>query len=205
MSISIDNFSVGIDEWITVSGSTIFTVDVIDLDNLILDSETYFIHNGSSVPTDLYEIDNGYRAYYVADSVVSSGTITITIHAENNIGESVEKSYYLLYGYHVEFNELVDWGARTTVVTTVTASNLAFCPNTVSESVFFETRDLESHDLGAYISPIESVDVGAVLHTQSTAFYYGQTYKVTITGIKDFNGNVMPEYVFEFTIDNPND
>ena len=133
---------------------------------------------------------------------MSSGTITITIHAENANLDIEEQDHYLLYGYHVEFDELVDWGPKSTVVTSVKASNLAFCPNTVGEAVYFETRDLESYDLRASIGAIGSVDLGASIYPQNTFFFYGRTYKVKIEGVKDFAGNALSPYEFEFTIEN---
>lgn len=204
MTILIDNFSIGVDEWSTVSGLGSFTVDVIDMDYPISTSGTYFLHDGIVVSTSLSGITSGYKAYYTPSSVVSSGTITITIHAENDNSETIEQNYYLLYGYHVEFNELIDWGPKSTVVTTVTASNLVFCPNTVGEAVFFETRDLESYDLGASIYVVGSVDLGATILTQSTAFFYGKTYTITVSGIKDFGNNELQPVVFTFTIENQN-
>lgn len=205
MTILIDNFSIGVDEWTTAMGLVTFSVDVVDLTYPLSTSGTHFIHNGIQVFTTLSGISNGYRAYYTTDNVVSSGTIDITIHAENENSEVVEQSYYLLYGYHVSFNDLVDWGPHSTIVTDVKASNLVFCPNTTGESVFFETKDLDSYDLGASISVIESVDLGAQIFSQNSFFFYGRTYTVTVSGIKDFSNNEMEPIVFTFKIENPND
>ena len=204
MTILIDNFSVEVEEWIAVSDLSFFSADVVDLSYPISVSGTYFLHDGVEVLTVYSPISNGYTIFYDPTSVVSSGTITITVHAENTNSEVVEQDYYLLYGYHVAYNELVDWGPKSTVITTVKASNQVVCPNTVGESVFFETRDLESYDLGASIAAIESVDLGAVLYPQSTFFFYGKTYTITVSGIKDFNNNELEPVIFSFTIENPN-
>jgi len=202
MTILIDNFSIGVEKWVYVTDLVAFSVDVVDLSYPISTSGTYFLHDGNVVPTVLSGILNGYKAYYYPTSVASSGTITITIHAENANLDIEEQDHYLLYGYHVEFDELVDWGPKSTVVTSVKVSNQVFCPNTVGEAVFFETRDLESYDLGASIGAIESVDLGASIFPQSTFFFYGRTYKVKIEGVKDFAGNALSPYEFEFTIEN---
>ena len=204
MTILIDNFSMEVEEWLLVSDLVAFSADVVDLTYPISVSGTYFLHDGVEVFTIYSPISNGYTISYAPTSVVSSGTITITVHAENNNSEVVEQDYYLLYGYHVEYDDLVDWGPKSTVVTSVKVNNLAFCPNTVGEAAYFETRDLESYDLGASIFGIESVDLGATVRTQSTAFYYGQTYRITVSGVKDFSGNEMPVYEFEFMIEYPN-
>jgi len=201
MTILIDNFSIGVEEWLRVSDMVLFIVDVVDLTYPITTSGTYFLHDGTVVPTVLSGIPNGYRAYYTPNSVVSSGTITITIHAENDNSEVIEQAYYLLYGYHVEYNELIDWGPNAVVTTSVKASNLAFCSNTEGEAVYFETRDLESCNLAASIYAIESKDLGATIYPQSTAFFYSRRYRIKIEGIKDFAGNEMPVYEFEFIIE----
>ena len=109
-----------------------------------------------------------------------------------------------MYGFNLSFDELVDWGPRAEIVTTIQATNLAFCPNTEGESFYFETRDLWSHDLGATIQAVGYVDLGAIIYPQSTAFFYGQTYTITISGVRDFHLNEMPIYTFSFTIENPN-
>jgi len=205
MTLLIDNFSIGVEEWLPVSDLVAFSVDVVDLSYPVSASGTYFLHDDIAVPTVLSGILNGYRAYYAPMNVASSGTITITIHAENTNSDIVEKSYYLLYGYHVEFNDLVDWGPKSTVVTAVKATNLVFCPNTVGEAVYFETRDLESYDLGASIYAISSVNLGAAIYPQNTFFFYGRTYTITVSGIKDFGGNKLDPVVFSFTIENPTD
>jgi hypothetical protein len=88
-----------------------------------------------------------------------------------------------------------------TVTITIEASNLVFCPNTEGEAFYFQTRDFESLNLGATIRAVESVNLGAVIYPQSTAFFYGQTYTVTISGVKDFSGNEMAPYVFSFIIE----
>jgi len=205
MTILIDNFSLGVEEWLPIVDLAYFSVDVVDLSSTISTSGTYFLHDGMIVPTVLSGIPNGYKAYYYPTSVVSSGTITLTIHAENTNSGILEQNYYLLYGYHVEFSELIDWGPKSTVVTSVKASNLAFCPNTEGEAVYFETRDLESYDLRASISAIDSVDLGASIYPQNKFFFYGRAYTITVSGIKDFGGNELDPVVFSFTIENPND
>ena len=202
MTILIDNFSIDAEEWLPVVDLVSFYVDVVDHDNNITTSGTYFLHDGQIVSTSHSGIVDGYRCYYNPTDVYSSGTITITIHAENDVVETKEENYYLLYGYNVEFNELVDWGHKSTVVVVADAKNLAFCPNTESEAFYFETADLTSYDLGATIKAVESVDLNATIYPQNTFFFYGRSYTITISGIKDFYGNEMQEFSFDFTIKN---
>jgi len=202
MTILIDNFSMEVGEWLQITDLASFAIDVIDHINNITASGTYFLHDWQIVPTSYSGIDDGYRCYYYPTDICSSGTITITIHAENDISEVVEKNYYLLYGYHCEFDELIDWGPKSTVVVTADAKNLAFCSNSAGEAFYFETADLCSCDLGATIRAVEYVDLNATIYPQNTFFFYGRTYTVTISGAKDFAGNEMQPFSFSFTIEN---
>jgi len=205
MTILIDNFSMGLDTYTALSGLEYFAVDVVDHDNSISTSGTYFLLDGEVVPTNLSGISDGYRVYYYVDSPSLSGTVVLTIWAENDILETVTNSYTFLLGYRLEFNDYIDWGPRNTVITTVRASNTAFCPNLVGASTYFETVDYESRDLGAYISGTASVNLGAQIYPQNTFFFYGRTYTITVVGVKDFSGNIMDPITFSFTIENPND
>jgi hypothetical protein len=204
MTISINNFSLGVGEWTplpSTSGIFYFSVDVTD--DLWSITTSQFIRDGASVTTSFSGIAGGYRCYYYPDSLVSSGVIDLTMHAGNNHWEFLDSTFHLLYGYHCSFDELVDWGPNQTVITTVEASNLAFCPNIEGEAFYFQTKDYESINLGATIRSVESVNLGATIYPQNTFFFYGRTYMVTISGVKDFSGNEMASYVVSFTIEDP--
>ena len=108
----------------------------------------------------------------------------------------------MLYGYNVKFNELIDWGPKREVVTTVDAKNEAFCPNTESKAFYFETADLESRDLNATINAVGYMSLGATIFPQNTFFFYGRTYTIKISGIQDFAGNKMSDFNFSFIIEN---
>jgi len=203
MTIIIDNFSIGVEDWTPISSLNYFTVDVIDTIYGISVSGTYFIHDGQVVPTTHSGIAGGYRCYYTPSGVYSDGTIDLTIHAENTSSGVAEQTFHLLYGYNVTFDELIDWGPHTEVITTIRASNLAFCPNTEAESFYFETTDLWSTDLRATINPVGYVDLNASIYPQSTFFFYDRTYIVTISGVKDYHGNEMEPYTFSFRVENP--
>ena len=199
MTILIDNFSVGVTEWLQVADLNALSVDVIDHTYNISVSGTYFIHNGQIVSTSHSGISDGYKCYYYPSTI--SGEVNLTIHAENDNSETKEEDYYLLYGYNVKFDELIDWGPKSTVVITADVKNKAFCPNVVGEASYFETADLRSYDLGASIQAVESVDLNAIIYPQNTIFFYGRTYTVKISGVKDFAGNEMQAFSFNFTIE----
>lgn len=203
MTILIDNFSLGVNDWVPTDALTHFSVDVVDYSHEISTSGTYFIHDGEIVTTTFSGISNGYRCYYTPSGIYSDGIINLTIHAENVVGSGAEQTFRFLYGYNWLFNELVDWGPNQEVVIKVEATNLAFCPNTEGEATYFETADLHSHNLAATILPVEPVDLSAVVYPQNTFFFYGRTYTVTVVGVKDFAGNRLAPYTFTFTIEDP--
>ena len=205
MTIVIDNFFLGVEEWIKESDLNYFAVDTVETASgvAIVTSGTYFIHDGQVVSTTHSGIAGGYTCYYTPSGVYSDGTIDLTIHAENTVSGVEEQTFHLLYGYNVKFEELIDWGPNTEVITTVQASNKAFCPNFEGDSFYFETRDLHSTDLGATIHPVGYVDIGATIYPQSTAFFYNRTYTITVDGVKDYHGNEMEPYTFSFRVENP--
>jgi len=205
MTIVISNFSIGVEEWAQASGIN-FSVDVVETASgvNISTSGTYFIHDGSIVPTSYSGLSGGYTCYYYPASVYSDGTIDLTMHAENTVSGVKEQTFHLLYGYNLEFEELVDWGPNKEVITLVKAKNLAFCPNEEGEALYFQTADLQSVNLGATIQAVESVDLGATIRPQSKAFFYGMTFQIVISGVKDYHGNYLDPYTIEFTIENPN-
>ena len=200
MTILIDNFSIDAKEWLPIVDLVSFSVDVVDHEYSVSTSGTYFLHNGQIVSTSFSGISNGYRCYYYPPTI--SGAVNLTIHAENDNSETKEEDYYLLYGYNVKFNEVVDWGPKKEVVTTVDVKNLAFCPNTKTDAFHFETADLESRNLNAIINPVGYVSLGATIFPQNTFLFYGKTYTIKINGIRDFAGNKMSEFSFSFTIEN---
>lgn len=200
MTILIDNFSIGVEDWVAAANLT-YSVDVVDSTTPISISGTYFREDGQIVSTTYSGITDGYTCYYTPSSVLASGTITLTIHAENTASGVEEQDFHLLYGYRGEFNEVVDWGANTEVVTTIEATNLAFCPNTEGQAFYFETAEYTSYDLGATINAVGYVDLGATIYPQNTFFFYERTYTITISGVKDYHDNEMDPYTFSFTIE----
>lgn len=204
MTILIDNFSMGVEEWVSTSDLGLFSVDAVDDVNGITTSGTYFIHNGVQVTTTFSGITYGYRMFYDPVDVSSSGVISLVAHVQNDVLETAEQTFYLLYGYNAIFEEWVDWGPHVQVDIRVQASNSVRCPNTVGEGFYFVTADLEAVNLGATIVAVESANLGAKIYPQSTAFFYGETYIVTVSGVKDFAGNIMESYTYSFTIEDPN-
>jgi len=201
MSILIDNFSMGVEEWLPTTDLDSFSVDVVDHVNTIVSGSSYFIHDGIQVTTTFSGITDGYRMFYTPVGISSTGVISLIVHVQNDVPEIVEQEYSLLCGYNAIFEEWVDWGPNVQVDIRAQASNSVRCPNTVGEGFYFVTADLEAKNLGATIRAIESVNLGAKIYPQSTTFFYGETYVITISGVKDFSGNVMDPYTYTFTIE----
>lgn len=188
------------------TASAIAWVDVVDYLYPINVDNTYLSVNDTVVSGIWFEdIPNGKRLYYdPTDDFYSDGVLVYTLHAESSIGEIEEKDFYLLYGYNVEPNEVLDWGPNNRVVVRLEAKNLVFCPNRVGEAFDFTTVDLRSFNLTCSINPVGYVDLPISIKPQSKTFYYGKTYTIRLKNVKDYAGNTMPDLEYQFTIEDPN-
>lgn len=202
-SLFTSDFFLEQDKYTTVS--SVAWVDVVDFLYPINTDNTYLEVDGTVASGIWFEdIPNGKRLYYdPLDDFYSDGVITYSLHAENTMGEVEDKNFYLLYGYNLEPNEVIDWGPRKNIVVRVEAQNLLFCPNKEGVAFDFTTADLSSFNLNCIIRPIGYVDLPVSIFPQSTVFYYGNTYTIRISGVKDFSGNIMPDFEYTFTIESP--
>ena len=202
-SLFIGDFFLETDKFITTS--TIAWVDVVDYLYPINTANTYLSVNDTVVSGVWFEdIPNGKRLYYdPLDDFYSGGVLTYTLHTESSIGEVEEKSFYLLYGYNVELNEVLDWGPNNRVVVRLEAQNLVFCPNKSGEAFDFITVDLKSFNLSCSINPVGYVDLPVKISSQSNTFYYGKAYTIRVRGVKDFAGNIMDDFEYSFVIEDP--
>jgi len=202
-SLFTSDFFIEQDKFTTVS--SVAWVDVVDFLYPIDIANTYLEVDGTLASGIWFEdIPNGKRLYYnPLNDFYSDGVITYSLHAESVIGEVEDKNFYLLYGYNLEPNEVIDWGPSKTVVVRVEAQNLLFCPNKVGEAFDFTTADLSSFNLKCKIRPVGYVDLPVSIFPQSATFFYGSTYTVRVSGVKDFSGNVMPDFEYTFTIESP--
>jgi hypothetical protein len=203
MTLLIDNFSMDIGDWTPTADFTQFYADVTDDIYTVVSGGTYFLREGVQVTTTYSGITNGYRIFYDPDSLTASGVITITVRGENNNSDVEIENYYLLYGYNLKFEDVVDWGINQEVVVWAQATNEVQCPNTEATAFHFITKDYEYRDLSATIAATESVDLGATIYPQSTTIFYSKTYTITVSGIRDYSGNIMDPYEFTFTIEDP--
>ena len=202
-SLFTGDFFIDTDTFTTAS--SIAWVDVVDYLYPIDTDNTYLSVNDVTASGVYFEnIPDGKRMYYdPVDDFYSDGVLTYSIHAESTIGEVEEKDFYLLYGYDLQLNEVIDWGPNKRIVVRAEAQNLSFCPNLASEAFDFTTADLASVNLGMTINPVGFVDLNVQILPQSTVFFYGQTYTVKLKNVKDFAGNIMQELEYTFTIEDP--
>jgi hypothetical protein len=88
----------------------------------------------------------------------------------------------------------------------MSAEDLATCPKFSADAYWFVTEHLKPKDLSASIvcipAPVTEAieELQASIYPQSTAFFYGKTFRVVLT-CKDFEGNEMEPYEFEFKIE----
>lgn len=202
-SLFIGDFFIEQDRFTTAS--SIAWVDVVDYLYPINTYATYIEVNGVVASGIWFEdIPNGKRVFYdPLDDFYSTGVLTYSLHVESIIGEAEDKNFYLLYGYNVVPNEVIDWGPNNNVVVRLEAQNLVFCPNKESKAFEFSTVDLKSFNLPCTIFPVGYVDLSMAIFPQSTVFYYGKTYTIKLKNVKDFAGNIMPDFEYTFTIEAP--
>lgn len=201
-SIYIRDFFLDVEEFTTASASA--WVDLVDYVHTIDTDRTYFLVDDIRVPVVFSDIENGKRMYYdPPNDFYKKGSIVYTAHLTNDMNDVVERKYYLLFGYDVSVPSLIDWGVKEDVVVWTKAGTLSYCVNTETASYYFVTADLWARNLGATIYPVGYVDLGATLYPQNKVFYYGQTYKITISGVRDFYGNKMCTQTYTFTIEDP--
>lgn len=186
--------------------TSIMWIDIIDYLYPVDETKTFLMVD-DVVVTNIYfeDIVNGKRLYYdPINDFFSEGQVVYTVHTESTIGEVMEKSFYLLYGYDLSMNENIIWPPAYKVVVRAEAKNNAFCQNLESASFSFETVDYDSFNLPVSINAVSYVDMPVTIHPQSTTFFYGNTYTIKVSGVKDFAGNEMPDFEYTFTIEDPN-
>lgn len=210
-SIKITNFSLDIGEHTTADG--FISVDVLDDTCPISTSDTYFMVDGIRVPVTFSGIQDGYRMFYDPADDFSSleGPTTFTTHVENECDNTLEKDFYLTFGYIVEYinnpgqSNNMDYGFDNKIVARVTAENYASCPQISALAWEFESKEQVNNDLGASIigkfHALDTANIPAKIEPRSTAYFYGKEFEV-IVNAEDFAGNKMEPLVLKYRIEN---
>jgi len=211
MSLTIYNFFLGTEEYTTATGSVY--VDLVDYANHITTATgTYFIINNTIVSGTFSALTvsgavSAYRMFYdpIDDFSSLMGPTEFTVKVSNNIGQTTTKDYSLTYGYKVDFEnmdrEWIDFDFDNHVVVRMTAENLASCPKTTANAYWFETKQQPHSDLSVSIRGSYINDLTASIYPDSTAYFYGKTYRLVVTA-KDYSGNEMEPFVLVYTIEN---
>ena len=206
LSLKISNFSLDIDEYSFASGT--ICVDITDdVHNVLTSGSSYFIIGETETSGNTYiPIIDGYTMCFddPNDFADLTGATTVTVHAENDNGDILERDFYLTSGYIVEYdNRRQDYGFGSQVVVRGSAENLASCPNTGTDAYFFETVPKTNSNLNATIvgRPWSEKNLGAsITPTTDTIYFYGKVFRIEVRA-KDFAGNVMEPFTFEFRIE----
>jgi len=204
LSLKISNFSLDIDEYTFASGT--ICVDITDDMHNVATSGTYFIIDETVTSGTFTPIVDGYTRCFDSPSDFDDiiGSTTFTVHAENDNGDILEQDFYVTSGYVVEYdNRTQDYGFGNQVVVRGSAENMASCPDTGTDAYFFTTAPRIGSDLGATIvgQPWSEKNLSAeIVPTTDTIYFYGKTFRIEIRA-KDFAGNVMEPFTFEFKIE----
>lgn len=82
----------------------------------------------------------------------------------------------------------------------ISAENNVSCPRTATYAYIFDTRHLDNRELSASIAGVDnSVYLSASITADSTAFFYNKVFNIVIEA-KDFSGNEMEPFTFQFKI-----
>jgi len=215
LSLKISNFIPSEDDY--VYGSEGISVDVTDDVYNVLTSSgvscsgTCLKVDGVAVEITFSGITDGYRMYYdpPAGFEFLGGSTEFLVRAENSNGDVLERSYYLTNGYFMDYPNYpgkFDFGWENQILVRMSAEDLATCPKFSADAYWFVTEHLMPKDLSASIVCIPAPgtevieELQASIYPQSTAFFYGKTFRVVLT-CKDFEGNEMEPYEFEFKIE----
>jgi len=208
LSLKILNFSLIEEEYTAASGT--ICVDITDDIYNVVTSGTYFIINETVTSGVFTPIIDGYRMCYdpVDDFASMLGSTTFTVHAQNDNDDILERDYYLVSGYIVDYdNREQNYGFNNQVVVRMSAENFASCPITMTDAYWFTTEQELPKDLSASIVgiPWSETNLSANISPQTeTMYFYGKIITVEVRA-KDLAGNEMVPYTFEFKIEDEPD
>jgi len=186
------------------TASSIAWIEIIDNLGEIDTNNCYFSIDDQPVTSNFVPINNGYRMEYnPTNDYAYLDSFKLSAHAQNYYNDVLEIDYEFLYGADIKLNKIVNFDSEDTIHVWSKATNLMNCPEFSTIAYNFETQRRLRRDLGISINPIGYTDLTVTLYPQNPFFFYGRTYNVIISGLKDASGNVTPEYTHTFTIENP--
>ncbi|HLD90917.1 MAG TPA: hypothetical protein VI911_07895 [Patescibacteria group bacterium] len=201
MAITIMDFAISLNDWVYIEDPIAFSSTVYDTTTSGINPlNTYYIFNDVILPTSVSGLGAGY--YIIETFPLSvSGAVDLTLHISNYDAEALEENYSFLFGYHILYKDPnKDWGADKEILISAAATNTAICPNSERVTTYFTTKEYDHYDLASSIVPTGWANLGAEIKPQTMQYFYGHTYTVTVSGIKDYNGNQLPAFSWYFTI-----
>jgi hypothetical protein len=203
MSITIEDLAISLNDWVYVEAPIIFSSTVHDTTvSGVNPLNTYYIFNDAILPTSVSGLGANY--YIIETGPLNiSGAVDLTLHISNYDDEILEEAYSFLFGYHILYRDPTkDWGAGNEILVSAAASNTAICPHSERITTYFTTKEYDHYDLTSSIIPIGWANLGAEIRPQTMQYLYGHTYTITVSGIKDYSGNQLPAFSWDFTISN---
>jgi len=186
------------------TASSIAWIEIIDGLGEVDTNYCYFSIDDQQVTSTFVPINNGYRMEYnPSNDYAYLDSFKLSVHAQNYYNDVLEIDYRFFYGADIKLNEVMDLGSKRTIYVWSKATNLMNCPEFSTMAYSFETQKRLHSDLNISINSIDCIDLPITLYPQNPFFFYGRTYNVIISGLKDVSGNVTPEYIHTFTIENP--
>jgi hypothetical protein len=203
-SLKISDLSLDEGEYINADGT--LCVSITDDVYNVVPGGCYFIIDGVIASGIFTPITDGYRMCYdpVDDFASVLGAVEFKVMALNDNGDINYKSFYLTSGYSVEYDNIdQDYGQGNKIVIRMSAENFASCPGVGTFAYEVETVPKESRDLPVSINGLPefwSSNLQAIIYPNSTAYFYSKVMKVE-TRAKDYAGNEMEPFIFEFKIE----
>lgn len=201
-SLFIGKCCLDIDDFMDIKNN--FWVEVIDYLYPINKNSIKLYKNDTELENLILEdIINGVKvSCSISDDFTTTGSSLIySIYAESIIGENINRDFSVLFGFNVVLNDVVDWGVSEDIYIRLQAKNTAFCSNEVSDSFKVTSANMLHSELISSINPISYSDITSSIYPQSTTFFYNKTYRIKLRNVKDFAGNILPEVIYEFTVE----
>lgn len=200
MSLYITNFSIPEGETQYFTSLVDFSVDITDDLYDVTTSGTYVLVNSNIPDYSLTSIFGGYR---LSSSVVPSGITDIQVFAQNTNNDFLNDTFVIQNGFEIVWEEVSYWGPDKEVPISVIVNNTVEAPGTNYFSTFFKTTHYRELNLEATIAANGSGynELGCYIKPQNKYFMYGKNFTVTVSGVKDFSGNITPPKTYSFKIE----
>ena len=212
MTIEIKNLNIIKDEIVVLSDYLNIHVDIVDYAHGITCSGTYLLldnkkvtacsttFSGSPTTSGIYTVISGGYSIDYAFKPTKGFTLTAV---GSNPYDTISKHFDFDYGFRVNYNKVLFFDNNYTVNFGISAYNDTLYRKETFFATAFRTKSYNISMLAAKISSGNSAykQLCCNIKPQSIYFMYGNTYTITISGVKDNEGNVMSPFSYTFTIE----